>query len=115
MKGTIVVISPKNEKTITELERQPNVSVYQKAVGGYIETVPYFDTYEHNGEVKTCIVFCDEEGKLKGKDYNLPATMLWRLSLERCGRWIPGLLPDKDFLVGDIAIVFGDRDFMRRM
>ena len=66
-----------------------------EGVGGYIETVPYFNTYK--GE--PCFAFCDEEGKLKGKAVNANATRLWYDILGR----VVG-----DFLVGDILIVQGE-------
>ena len=40
----------------------------QRTVGGYIETVTI--TAEVNGERKRLVIVCDEEGRLKGKDYN---------------------------------------------
>ena len=79
----------------------------QKLVGGYIETVPYFDTYE--GE--PCIAFCDEEGKLKGKARNITATDAWYYGL--MSRGIP-VEPFSDYLVGDILIVQG-ADLLRKL
>lgn len=74
----------------------------QQMVGGYIEVVPYFTSYE--GE--RCIAFCDEEGKLKGKSVNAVATNLWYDQFAE--------IAQADVLVGDIVIVQG-ADLMRKL
>lgn len=84
-----------------DLNVLPDADLIRSAVGGPIETVPYFDTVEIAGHVYQCIAFCDEEGKLAGKPLNSPATILWRKSLNDAGMII------NDYLVGDIFIVMG--------
>ena len=61
----------------------------QAAVGGYIE---------HLSLPKGGSMFIDEEGKLKGKQYNFEATELVR-----------GIIGDDDDIVGD-AIVCGEKE-----
>ena len=74
----------------------------QKAVGGgYIETIPYFETYEG----QACVAFCNEEGKLNDLAFNLPATVLWHKVLRSDQRY-------RDQLVGPIAILTGDSEFL---
>ena len=70
--------------------------------GGYIQMVPQFGMYQG----RKCVVFCDEEGKLKGYPPNNRATELWAQSL--------GIQPFRlgDHLVGDIAILLGDDEFL---
>jgi hypothetical protein len=51
-----------------------------------------------------CVVFGDEDGKIKGKPINTKATDLWRKQ---------GILGD--VLVGDIVVVIGDRGFMNAL
>ena len=100
MRGTMIVIQPSGEVTKrTYINREIPLADLNKAVGGYIEHVPLFDTYEG----KDCIVFCNEYGKIQNLPYNKPATDLWRqVSMQE----IP------DHLVGSIAIITGDREFM---
>jgi hypothetical protein len=98
MAGRMFVIPPSGEIVVTELETVPPIEELQKAVGGYIETVPYFTKYKD----KQCVAFCNEEGKLKGLPYNSRATNDW-------GRNTP--LSD-DVLVGPVVILTGDRSFM---
>lgn len=62
--------------------KQPTLAQLQQAVGGYIETVPYFNAYA-NLKRGTC--YADEDGILKNKPVNTKATELWRQNAERYG------------------------------
>ncbi len=66
----------------------PSLDQLQKFVGGYIETVPLFDSYKD----KPAVAFCHEEGKLEGRPVNKTATAMWRDAL--------GFAAD-DYLVGE--------------
>jgi len=78
---------------IERVSDRADASQLQTLVGGYIESVPFKDPVEFDG--RTYIgAFCDEEGKLKGKAYNVLATHLWQLS------WTA---PLADVLVGDVV------------
>lgn len=99
MQGRITVIrATDGERIVTDLTRAATLEELQKSVGGYIETVPYFDRY--NGE--PCVAFCNEEGKLDGLPLNVAATNAWQ---KLCGCTI-------DVLVGDVCILTGDAEFM---
>ena len=74
----------------------PSLEVLQKAVGGYIEVIPYFVKYK--GE--DCIALCNEEGKLNDLPLNTGANLLWFSQRPRP--------PLTDVLVGDVAIITGD-------
>ena len=94
------------------MERQvaiDNLSAFQKAVGGYIEIVPYCDLFEYKGTIHKCIALCDEEGKVKAKPFNKKATLLWNKGLKA-----KGIFQNPDFLVGDIAFIFGDPEIMEK-
>lgn len=78
----------------------------QKAVGGCIETVPYFTSYE--GE--KYVAYCDGEGKLKDYPINKVATLLWYDQLHRAGI----APPYADVLVGAVLIVQG-ADLLRKL
>jgi hypothetical protein len=91
--GKLTII--KADGTVTT-EKADKVSLedLQEGVGGYIETVPYFDNYKN----ERCVAFCNEYGKLNGDPMNGTATRLWWDALGQ---------PVTDYLVGDIVIVQG--------
>jgi hypothetical protein len=78
--------------TIEDIEIDSDLASLQKAVGGYIEVL------QMTPEVHA---YLDEEGKLKGKEPNVMATML-------CKKLKIGLLPG-DIIAGDM-ILFGTTD-----
>lgn len=93
----LITIKTDGSETVKELQSVPRLEELQKAVGGWIETVPYFNEYE----AKPCVAFCNEHGKLEGLPYNYKATVLWR-----------HLFETDDVLMGDVAIVQGEPEFM---
>lgn len=100
MKGQMTIIRPNGETEVREyVDQTPWLEVLQEEVGGQIEYVPMFDTYEG----QPAVVYCDEEGKLTGKVPNQLATQLW---YDAAGRTLP------DVLVGTILVLTGDIDFM---
>jgi hypothetical protein len=119
MKGTIITIQPHGGgKLATPVDGPPTLALLKNAIGGgWIEVIPEFDSIEHEGRVYRCVAFCDEEGKLKQQPLNRLATELWnKAALRAGGRGI--LLPDGqavDVLVGQIAVVIGDDEFMKAL
>jgi hypothetical protein len=114
-KGTIVQLKPDGSRTETVIEGPPTLDRLKDAIGGgYIEAVPLFTTFNHGDQIVNCVAFCDEDGKYKHMPINRPATALWDEALRRVSH--PGLIaPDgsvADYLVGTVAIVFGDKRFM---
>jgi hypothetical protein len=116
MKGTILTIEIDGTETVRLIDGHPTLPLLKEAIGGgYIETVPGFDRYKHGGVVhKKCAAFCDEEGKLNNQPYNRRATVRWQEALLAQG--LPGLIGDDgmpvDVLVGKVAVVWGDQEFM---
>lgn len=100
MKGKMIVIRADGSGDTTELTAVPKLETLQIAVGGYIETVPYFDTYEG----APCVAFCNEEGKLDGSRFNRDAS----------NAWLKAMHPSThgDVLFGDVVILQGDDAFM---
>lgn len=92
--GKVIIIRVDGTIEETEQDTAPSLEDVQGIVGGWIKGVPYFNKYE--GE--KCQAWCDEEGKLKGYEYNEKAMQLWVKCLRR--------VPD-DALVGDICILTG--------
>jgi hypothetical protein len=92
--GTIIVIPADEAMPVRSwaAEEQPALQDLQDIVGGYIEAVPHWDRHL----LDTCVVWCNEEGKLHELPVNQRATAMW---------W--GVLgqPVDDVLCGDIVIV----------
>lgn len=113
MKGTILICRPgETELVIRPVDGPPTVDLLKEAIGGgHIELVPYFQLILHGGRMQRCAAFCDEDGKMKELPMNNYATELWNRSL----RATNGCTSDPDFLVGEVAIVFGDDEFMEAL
>lgn len=114
MKGTLIIYYPGDppERKITEYPAPIPLPDLQAAVGGYIEIVPHFDTIELAGKLHRCVVFCDEDGKRKRLPRNHHADRLWSEALITAGK---ADSPAPDFLVGPIAVVTGDDEFMAEL
>lgn len=105
MHGTMITITPEAEYTTREFDRPPSIQVLHEAVGGYIEAVPYFDTWKG----KRCVAFCNEQGKLYNLPFNPTATMLWKSLLKQ------QRLDLNDSLVGNVIILTGDDEWMAEL
>lgn len=106
MRGTITIIRTNGTFDTQHVEDAAPVGALRAAVGGPIESVPYFDRYQG----KRCVAFCHEEGKLEGLPPNYNAQALWR---EVSALAHVAALGDQ--LAGDIAIVQGDEEFMEAL
>jgi hypothetical protein len=93
MRFKCTVIDVDATTTVFEYADPPALSLLKEWVGGFIESVPYFDTY---GD-KLCVVFCNEEGKLMNLAKNPKATFLWAAAL------MPHM--PQDILHGNIVII----------
>lgn len=118
MRGTIVSIRLNGYRNVTQVQGPPQLDLLKSAIdGGYLELVPYFDSYEHEGKWVKCMAFCDEHGKQNNLPVNVEATVLWDKVMVRAGRkglvTVDGQMAD--VLVGPVAIVFGDEAFMRAL
>jgi hypothetical protein len=117
MRGTMIVFHPdKPEPDLREFDRPLTLDELRDAVGGYFEPVPRFKTIAYGGTVLDCIAFCNENGKEDHLPINDRATIIWNMALRRVGQELydPSGIP-KDWLVGNVAVVFGDREFMREL
>ncbi len=91
-KGSYVLIKPQGEDEAVIVDKV-SLEKAQDLVGGYVEVVPMFNRYLG----ASCVVLCDEEGKLKGKDRNNRATLEWY----KCTG------PIDDLLVGNVLVLMG--------
>lgn len=102
---TLTMLTIKADGTLSESQVKPNdLTAMQAAVGGYIESVPYWDSFLHNGQPRRCWAICNEEGKIQGLPDNLIATTLWFQN-------VPSM-KGRDILVGDVALIYGDAELM---
>lgn len=99
MQGTLAVINTDGTVTEQQLERTPTLAELSRAVGGYIEIVPHFNTWHGH----PCVAFCNEEGKLQRLPVNLLAQVKWEESVGS---------PISDMLVGNVVVCYGDDEFM---
>lgn len=61
--------------------KKPDYEQQKKAVGGFIETIPYFTKAMHEGQLYSRgTAFANEEGQLLGLPPNRNAMALWRFS-----------------------------------
>jgi hypothetical protein len=108
MTGMMMTINTDGTVTTKEYKKvPPSIDEMQKAVGGYIETVPYFTTIYSGGQPHACVAFCNEEGKIIGLDHNPSATTLWH-------ELVPHMR-GQDVLSGPVIIVWGDDTFMEAL
>ena len=96
----IFIVPPDGIITTQNIKGNFDLSILQKIVGGYVDIVPHFNKY---GEDR-CIVFCNEDGKMRQLPVNRYATILLYASC-----W-PSNDYHQDHLVGTIAIVAGPRE-----
>jgi len=59
--------------------KPPKLKLLQQRVGGWIETIPYFTQFVHNGKAyKRGAAFANEEGIIKDLPFNISASRAWK-------------------------------------
>src|SRR5262245_34149875 len=118
MRGTMLIVHPPMRDPEVKEADWAAMSEWQRLEwlkagigGGYLEVVPYFKSIEHNGVRRDCVAFCDEDGKRKQLPYNPVAQARWEQAMRRA----VGCGPNPDYLVGQIAVLFGDHEFMEAL
>lgn len=118
MRGRALVYKPgQREPEVTELTRPENgsdeavqLAWLHEQLGGSLEIVPHFNMILHEEQLYSCVAFCNDDGKREPLPFNLHATALWNAAV---GGGLIG--PDGravDYLVGNIVVLIGDREFM---
>ena len=119
MKGKMLVFQPDHDHgqlpAVTEYRQPIGAGDLQKALGGYIEIVPYWDTFEVDGERVPAVVWCNENGKALYLPRNRYMTTLWDHALYAKGMSRIESGQELDFLVGPIAVTIGDAAFMESL
>jgi hypothetical protein len=95
----MIVLTPDGEKTETPIKKTPGLSKLQNLVGGYIEVVPFFDSYEG----QPCVAVCNEEGRIRGMRLNRQATEAFEMAID--AKTDDLLIPHA--LVGPVVILIG--------
>ena len=113
MRGTMLIIRASGARVeVTRFNREVTLDELKTAIGGgYIEAVPHFRTIKIEGRLRPCWAICDEDGKLKNLPYNDMATAIWNEAFHR----LHGISTYPDYLVGDVAVLYGDRKFMEAL
>lgn len=113
MKGALLIYRPDETRPrIVPIAGEPQLDMLKDAIGGgYLEPVPYFTTIAHDGELRRCVAFCDEDGKQKKLGFNTTATFLWEAAMLRSA----GCSCRPDYLVGPVAVAIGDPEFMESL
>lgn len=80
----------------TVQKKAPDYEQQKKAVGGYIQTIPFFTKFSHDGiDYSRGIAYANEEGRIHGKPLNPTAMLAWK---EAC----PNGEPSRMTLCGDV-------------
>lgn len=99
MNGKCLIIAVDGTETEIDFDHVPTLAEMKSAINnGWVEVVPYFETFRGIN----CLAICDEEGKVKRLPVNMKATEHWHQQVRPA-----------DFLVGPIAIYYGDDEFMK--
>jgi hypothetical protein len=118
MRGTLILMRPEREQPeLREFDRALTLDEMREVVGGDIEQVQGFKTIGYGGTVMDCVALCNENGKQDNLPINHGATMAWGRALDRVGIELHDAksgIP-KDWLVGPVAVIFGDREFMSEL
>lgn len=120
MHGKMIVFRPGvADPTVTSYDTALPFAALPNAVGGYIELVPYFTSYHdpERGCPVFCYAFCNEDGKRLELPVNHAGQALWQDALDRFFAEARGAQPVKnhDILVGPLAIVTGDDEFLAEL
>lgn len=99
MSYTVYLFKASGTVTKTQQDKKPTYDECVKAVGGYIETIPFFTKYDDRIRGTA---YANEEGMLKGLPLNKLAIKAWQESL------VSGYDPSRTNLCGDIILYFKD-------
>ncbi len=106
MQGEIITIATDGTISRQATTSVENLTALQAAVGGDVELVPRFSTFEG----RACDAYVNEVGILDGLPENRIATRLWWGQVQGGGYRLEG-----SRLHGPVALVTGDAEFMEEV
>lgn len=84
----IFIIIPTGEVLHTRQPKAPELQQLQDACGGYVQQIPRFRKFEHEGKkYSRGYAFCNEDGISQRLPYNAEAQKRWKAQCE----WASGL------------------------
>jgi hypothetical protein len=98
----MLIVTMNGDVVDTPMIVTPRLDVLQKAVGGYIEEIPLWPMVEINGRMVDCVAFANEDGRMLKLGVNEVASNMWRK-----------VHPSSYVLLGDVAIVYGHKNFLK--
>ena len=126
MKGNMLIYRPGiSEPVLLTFTPPPTLTELNQGVGGGpIEIVPGFKAIYHDHKVHPCVALVDEHGKIApygNRAQPLPtntwATLAWDWALRFDGS--TGIAAPSgqvlDYLVGPVAVLFGDDEWMDKL
>ncbi|MBO0716444.1 MAG: DUF3846 domain-containing protein [Rhizobiales bacterium] len=112
----MLFVPGKGGQDVRDLTRVPTLEELQEVVGGDIEAVQGFLSVQFGTATVRCVALCNENGKHEHLPINMAATLAWERALRRIGielRDVSGA--PKEWLVGTVVVLFGDREFMEAL
>jgi hypothetical protein len=114
MIGSSVIIRPSAPLEFRNYTGPVEEDHFSDAIGGLLEIVPHFDQWlDYTGRLRECVAYSNTEGELLGLEVNHYGSAIWNYLADLKG--IDYRLRRHRILVGPIAIVFGDMEFMEAL
>lgn len=95
----VTILKTDGTREVKECNRTTEYDTLSHAVGGCIETLHLFDTFEG----KKCRAYCNEEGRLHALPFNRLASLAWFEGVP--AKYKDRVDTGRMQLVGDIAII----------
>jgi len=84
----VFAIHPDGNISVKRQQKSPKLAQLQEAVGGYIQEIPHFTRFEHNGVSYTRgVAYCNEHGRRKELPFNEAASKAWKVCLGNAPLW----------------------------
>lgn len=118
MNGVMLIYKPEvRDAEIQPLHEPPELDVLNKILDGPIEYISGFNSIAYGRELKECIAYVNETGKIREPrlKLNAAATLAWEDALNRNGKTLQGTSALLDHLVGNVIVLFGDKEFMQAL
>ncbi len=113
MRGKMIVVNVDGTIIKQNLSSVPPLKVLNEKIGGFLESIPYFNKVYDEGEIHNCVAFCNQHGKINGEPSNSTATLMWFKSFTEITKQPAEALDD--YIAGNVVILYGDDEFMNNI